>query len=127
MNYKKGFTLIELIIVIVVIGILATIALPRYSKVVERARVAEAKSMLSAIRNAQYRYYSQYSNYTDDKNMLDIEIDDGKYFSFSVVSGPDSLATASRQDVELGEYLPYFITIDEDGTLNITDDYEFLL
>lgn len=43
---KKGFTLLELIVVIIIIGILATLGFTQYTKVVEKGRTAEAKSVL---------------------------------------------------------------------------------
>ncbi len=46
---KKGFTLIELLAVVMIIGILTTIALPGYRRSVERARVAEALTLMRAI------------------------------------------------------------------------------
>ena len=49
---KKGFTLIEIIIVIVIIGVLATLALPRITGQIEAARGAEAMNMFGAIRRA---------------------------------------------------------------------------
>ncbi len=60
---KKGFTLLELIIVVIVIGILVAIALPRFINVTERARLSEAYSILGAVRSSQLRYYAQYNNY----------------------------------------------------------------
>ncbi|MCB5188826.1 prepilin-type N-terminal cleavage/methylation domain-containing protein [Methylobacillus caricis] len=54
---NKGFTLIELMIVVAIIAILASIAVPSYSKYVARAKVAEAISQLSDIRNRMERSY----------------------------------------------------------------------
>lgn len=46
---KKGFTLLELIIVIIIIGILATLGLTQYARMVERGRGAEARQLLGNI------------------------------------------------------------------------------
>lgn len=69
---RKGFTLIELLVVVLIIGILASIAIPQYFKVVEKSRVAEAMSLISAVKSAQERYLARGGTYTSNFTQLDI-------------------------------------------------------
>lgn len=54
---KKGFTLIELMIVVAIIGILAAIAIPRFAQMLERSRDGATKGNLGALRSAVSIYY----------------------------------------------------------------------
>ena len=53
----KSFTLIELIVVIIIVGILAAMGISQYSLMVEKARTAEAKVRLGVMRQLAYEYY----------------------------------------------------------------------
>jgi len=59
-SLQKGFTLIELMIVIAIIGILAAIALPAYQDYTIRAQVTEGLSLASGVETAMADYYAQY-------------------------------------------------------------------
>ena len=50
---RKGFTLIELIVVIIIVGILASVGMTQYTKVVEKGRGAEARLILGSLRTAE--------------------------------------------------------------------------
>jgi prepilin-type N-terminal cleavage/methylation domain-containing protein len=56
---RKGFTLVELAIVIAILGILAVVAIPKYLGMVDDARSAAAKSQLGTVRSAIAIYYAK--------------------------------------------------------------------
>ncbi len=58
MKGNQGFTLLELLMVVIIIAILASIALPQYFKAAERSRASEALQILGTIRGAELRYKS---------------------------------------------------------------------
>jgi type IV pilus assembly protein PilA len=67
---KKGFTLIELMIVVAIIGILSAIAIPNFMKFQCRAKQAEAKTLLSGIFTVETAYFGEYSKYCTTKVTL---------------------------------------------------------
>lgn len=56
MKNNKGFTLIELLVVVLIIGILSAVALPQYTRAVEKARVAEVETIMADLRRG-YKVY----------------------------------------------------------------------
>ena len=71
---SAGFTLIELLVVVLIIGILSAIALPEYTKAVEKSRVSEAVTQLRNLLIAQKAYKLANAGYATDLTMLDIEL-----------------------------------------------------
>lgn len=64
---NRGFTLIELMIVVVIIGILAAIAFPSYNSYVARARRADARAQLLQIAQYMQRFYSANDSYSTNR------------------------------------------------------------
>lgn len=57
-NDNRGFTLIELILVVAIIGVLASIILPKFADMLDRAKIAALKGHLGALRSAMALYYA---------------------------------------------------------------------
>ncbi len=68
---KKSFTIIELILVVAVVLALAAVAIVRYTNTLERARSAEAYSVLADIASAQSAYYVEFDAYATSWGALD--------------------------------------------------------
>ncbi len=71
---NKGFTLIELLVVVLIIGILSAVALPQYTKAVEKSRATEAITLLGNLANAEQIYKMSTGGYTDDLTLLDLQL-----------------------------------------------------
>jgi type IV pilus assembly protein PilA len=66
----RGFTLIEMMVVVVIVGILATLAVVGYRKLVQSSHVTEATNMVQSIRGAQEAYHSETLRYADISTSL---------------------------------------------------------
>lgn len=76
----KGFTLIEMMVVVIIIGILSAVALPQYQKSVEKSRAAEAVTLGKAIVDAQNRSLDAFpSASVARKGALDVHLSGGTW------------------------------------------------
>lgn len=91
----KGFTLIEILIVVIILAILAALMIPRYLNQSERGIVSEGVRMLDAIRQAEQAFFLENTAYTDTLTDLDVTIPASTTFSYAVVAA-SGLATATR-------------------------------
>ena len=78
---KNGFTLIEMLVVVLIIAILASVAFPQYQIAVGVSRVTNVISFAKVISDAQNRYHLATGEYTTDYNMLDVSMPEGGTFS----------------------------------------------
>lgn len=120
---KKGFTLLELIVVIIVLGVIMAIALPQYFKVVERGRTAEAVNVLGVLRAAQIRYYAQNSRFTNTLANLDVDVTTPTYYNISLQTPAYAedvvIATLGRNNVRVpAGYAGYSLRIYVNGYID---------
>ena len=74
MKNKQAFTLIELLVVVLIIGILASIALPQYQKAVAKSRYSAMKALTQSIYQGEQVYFMANGVYTNRFEELDIDI-----------------------------------------------------
>ena len=69
---QRGFATLEVILMVVIIGILATVAVPRFTDVTTKANTAKIQSDLTTIDTALQMYYMEHGNYEGISNVADL-------------------------------------------------------
>jgi len=115
MDNKKGFTLVEVLIVVIIIGILAAIGIPQFTATIEKAKGGEARAGLGYIQTGEKIYFAENEKYTTTLADLDVTLTT-KYWSFSITTGTGTYtATASR--IGGGTTSGQTLTMTEAGTI----------
>ena len=85
----RGFTLIELMVVVIILGVLAAVAIPLYTDYIKNARTSEGIARLDSIMTASKAYHQRYNKWpktTGDANYY-ADFTDTKHFSYKIDSG----------------------------------------
>ena len=123
---QAGFTLVELMIVIVIVGILAAVAVPIYQSNITKAKMSECDAALGTIRTALRIYYAEHGNYpvvatgtevtaATSLDIIDTDLE-GKYFksgNYTLVS--DSLEVTYTITCTNTDIFKTDRTLDQDG------------
>lgn len=115
----KGFTLIETIVVIVILGTIMALAIPRYESATEAVRSREGVAILTSLLGAQNRYALENNTaFTGTLANLDVTIPTSPNFNSPTVSAAVNPAdTAASIQRNGGSYGTYTLVIQRDGTV----------
>jgi type IV pilus assembly protein PilE len=113
-NLSKGFTLIELMIVVAIVAILAAIAIPSYVDYITRSKLSEAYNTLSAYRVSQEQYFQDNRSYITAAGVCGAAIPTGlKYFTITCPAPTSSTYTAQAQGFAGTPVALFKFTIDQ--------------
>jgi len=120
-NNQKGFTLIELMIVIAIIGILAAIAIPHYLGYSCKAKQSEAKSSLGAIATCQEAYKAEFDTYGNTMAKIGFTAKGTPRYTYTLGDITDTTYTATAtESTAFGDTDDDTWTMDQDLTLTNT-------
>jgi type IV pilus assembly protein PilE len=111
----EGFTLIELMIAVAIIGILLSIALPNYSDYIIRSRITEATSALSAKRAQMEMYFDNQRTYVGSP-VCPKDTSTSKVFEFKCNPSPPGASTYILEALGVGAMTGFTFTIDQENT-----------
>jgi prepilin-type N-terminal cleavage/methylation domain-containing protein len=100
---ERGFTLVEVLIVVILVAILAAIAVPKYIQAVKGARASDAKVQINAILNASKIYQQETGTWPSDITLMTeqgyLELDDAtmRAWTFQLVGDQQIQATSTAE------------------------------
>lgn len=117
LSKKSGFTLVEIIVVVIIVGLLTTFALPRFIATFERVRASEGVNLLTALLGAQKAYQLENAAYSTDPDLLEVEITTADNFDIPprVYDPGDPITNPIAEIDRTGSYT---LCINELGTIS---------
>jgi prepilin-type N-terminal cleavage/methylation domain-containing protein len=124
-NSKRGFTLIELMIVVVIIGILAALAIPRFMRATTKAKQSEAKQILKQIYVMEHSYRQEYNTYACDGETqtaggafttIGVEIMSSARYTYAITADSNSFTATADANLDDDDTVDEW-QIDETGAL----------
>jgi len=104
MTSQRGFTLVELMTVVAIIGVLASVGVPQYRKIQRKARRAEATLALGVIASAEAGFYAEYSGYGANMGGIGAELESApKNYNVGFLSGTGVPTTTELKFCELNK------------------------
>jgi len=116
-NRQKGFTLIELMIVVVIIGILAALAIPRFMAATVKAKESEAKTILKQIFTLERTSRQELGTYSANLNQIGFDVPTNSKYVFAIDAAAANTFTASATPDGTDADLVRTFTINQDGTI----------
>jgi type IV pilus assembly protein PilE len=118
---ERGFTLTELMIVIVIIGILATWAIPKFLTATSKAKLSEYKLALEHVSSLEEVYYQEHDAYGATFTAINFDVPKSKYFEYSLEADSATFtikATVSKSVKGPGgkDMKGLSVTLNKDGT-----------
>ena len=114
---RRGYTIIEMLTVVLIIAILAGIAVPAYLYYRKKALYAEAKSGLAGIRKLELIYKASSETYTDDFNLIGFSVDGSSAYTFDIPwAGRENFSARATANLDRDPALDIW-TIDAGGDI----------
>lgn len=126
MKRTKGFTLVELIIVIVIVGILSLVAVPVYKSYTQKAIKTEGKTLLGAVKTAEEAYFAEHQAYLTGASSsiaetLEMDVAGNKYFTTFTVTPASTAGNYLTITDGVGDASKMHLTMEWGATMNITE------